>query len=238
MPKDYSNTVIYRISCKDVSICESYVGHTVNFEKRKGQHERACNENKIHFKVYKCIRENGGWNNWEMVEIAKYNCKDLVEARIKEQYHYDELKPTLNSIPPFPSSEPHCEAKKVELFGKYSCDSCNYGTCRKSQYDRHIVTSKHMAHLSSPTQKQQSKQSKFSCPCGAEYKERSGLWRHNKVCKSGTNSITEKTPHEELIVTLIHDNNRLRSENTLLRANIDKLAKERDELKVLLVGPK
>jgi hypothetical protein len=42
-------------------------------------------------KIYKIIRENGGWDNWNMVEIAKYNCNDSTEARIKEQLHYEEL---------------------------------------------------------------------------------------------------------------------------------------------------
>jgi hypothetical protein len=32
-----------------------------------------------------------------MVEIAKYNCTDATEARIKEQEHYNELKASLNS---------------------------------------------------------------------------------------------------------------------------------------------
>jgi hypothetical protein len=152
MPKDYSDTVIYKISCKDTSICESYVGHTVNFEQRRCQHERACNENKIHYKVYKYIRENGGWQNWEMVEIAKYNCKDAVEARRREQEHYDELKPSLNSVPPFPSYEvssclPCTSKEDVATLSdqtSYICSFCNFKTNRKNDYSRHLLTDKHI----------------------------------------------------------------------------------------------
>jgi len=36
MPKiniDYSNTLIYKITCKDLLINEVYVGHTTNFDR-------------------------------------------------------------------------------------------------------------------------------------------------------------------------------------------------------------
>ena len=35
---DYSNTIIYKISCKDTSITDIYVGHTTNFIQRKHTH--------------------------------------------------------------------------------------------------------------------------------------------------------------------------------------------------------
>ena len=79
MPKveiDYSNTIIYKIYCKDSKFNEIYVGHTTNFIKRKYSHKINCNNLKNHFKIYDTIRQNGGWTNWSMVEIAKYNCKD------------------------------------------------------------------------------------------------------------------------------------------------------------------
>jgi hypothetical protein len=31
--------------------------------------------------VYSTIRENGGWNNWSMVEIEKYPCKDAIDCQ-------------------------------------------------------------------------------------------------------------------------------------------------------------
>ena len=104
MPKDnidYSNTIIYKIYCNNDTITDTYVGHTTNFYVRKHQHKISCNNSKNVLIIYKTIRENGGWCNWNMIEIAKYNCKDSTEARIKEQQHYEELKSTLNSCPPY-----------------------------------------------------------------------------------------------------------------------------------------
>ena len=62
MPKkniDYSNTVIYKIFCKNYNITDIYVGHTTNFIKRKNQHRSVCIKNNSNTKVYKIINENG-----------------------------------------------------------------------------------------------------------------------------------------------------------------------------------
>ena len=49
MPKteiDYSNTIFYKIYCKDESINELYIGHTTNFVQRKHAHKNSCNNEK------------------------------------------------------------------------------------------------------------------------------------------------------------------------------------------------
>ena len=135
MPKDnidYSNTIIYKIYCNNDTITDTYVGHTTNFFVRKHQHKNACNDSKNVLKIYKTIRENGGWGNWNMIEIAKYNCKDSTEARIKEQQHYEELKSTLNSCPPYVDKK------------KYFCIDCNLQCISPSQFNKHINCKLHI----------------------------------------------------------------------------------------------
>jgi len=97
MPKvqiDFSKTIIYKIVHKeDPDNHESYVGHTTEFTKRKNSHKRRCEnpaDKKHHLKVYKYIRENGGWDNFIMLEIEKYPCNDGNEARARENYWYNE----------------------------------------------------------------------------------------------------------------------------------------------------
>ncbi len=83
VPMDYSNTIIYKIVCKDLEIKDCYVGHTTNFIQRRGQHKSACNiENSknYNYNVYNCIRNNSGWDNWDMIEVEKYSCNDKNEA--------------------------------------------------------------------------------------------------------------------------------------------------------------
>jgi len=134
MPKDdidYSNTIIYKIICNNKTINDLYVGHTTNFTKRKYLHKSACANLDNKLKIYDIIRQNEGWDNWDMVEIAKYNCKDKTEARIKEQQHYDELKSTLNSCPPYPDKK------------NYFCNICNLQCNTPKFYETHINCDKH-----------------------------------------------------------------------------------------------
>ena len=138
MPKneiDYSNTVIYKIYCKDKSISDTYVGHTTSFIKRKYQHKLCCNNLNNKLKIYDGIRENGGWENWEMVELATYNCKNSEEARIKEQEYYEEIKPALNVAIPYSDN-----LKSYCYFCKTQCDSFN-------NYNVHINTNSHKKNV-------------------------------------------------------------------------------------------
>ena len=107
MPKveiDYSNTIIYKIFCKDPLIKYVYVGHTTNFVQRKYAHKQSCNNIKsacYNLKLYKTIRDHGNWSNWDMTIIQFYKCKNILEAKQKEQEHFLELNAPLNSIEPF-----------------------------------------------------------------------------------------------------------------------------------------
>ena len=98
MPKieiDYSNTIIYKITCKDPNILDVYVGHTTNFVQRKHAHKQSCINNKSSnhkCKLYEVIRNNGGWINWDMEIIHFCNCADHYEARKKEQEYFELLK--------------------------------------------------------------------------------------------------------------------------------------------------
>jgi hypothetical protein len=86
---------VYIIRCKDKSISDCYIGSTADMKHRTDKHKRCCsNENYkgYDYKVYKYIRDNGGWDNFEVVEICK--CDNLLET---EQYYIDFLKPSLNS---------------------------------------------------------------------------------------------------------------------------------------------
>jgi hypothetical protein len=176
MPKnniDYSNTIIYKIYCNDETVKDVYVGHTTNFIKRKYCHKTACSNLKNTVKIYKVIRENGGWDNWSMIEIARYNCKDATEARIKEYEHYISLNATLNSCPPFVDKNIdklpnhidndtfnnininiNSDNNKSTVFDgnsieylkvadKYICELCDYTTFKKYNIEKHLTTEKH-----------------------------------------------------------------------------------------------
>ena len=63
---DYSNTHFYKIVCKDLNIKDCYVGSTLNFVKRMSAFPTDKHHNTP---VYEFIRNNGSWENWEMILI-------------------------------------------------------------------------------------------------------------------------------------------------------------------------
>jgi len=110
MPKkaiDYSNCCIYKIEhIENVSLV--YVGHTTNFTKRKYKHKSNCkNETSKEYnhKVYQMIRENGGWEAFNMIEVEKYSCNDKREASRRENEVMKELKANMNTIKSYCSRE-------------------------------------------------------------------------------------------------------------------------------------
>lgn len=102
-PVDYSNTSFYRIVCKDPTIKDCYVGSTTNLIKRRCSHKDRCNHpksKKYHLKVYQFIRENGGWENWELIEIEKKSCSNINEALRQERYWLEHYGANLNIVIP------------------------------------------------------------------------------------------------------------------------------------------
>ena len=94
--------IYYKIVSKDENIKEIYIGKTTNFKERIRKHKnRYNNENGkyYNYNVYQYIRENGGINNFNFIEIEKgeYDNKD---SAIKERYWIENLNATLNIIIP------------------------------------------------------------------------------------------------------------------------------------------
>lgn len=87
---NYDNTYFYKLCCKDLNIKKIYIGHTTNWDNRKNQHKKSCinpNSKEYNQYKYKFIRDNGNWNNWEMILIEKRKCNDKLDAeKIERQY--------------------------------------------------------------------------------------------------------------------------------------------------------
>jgi len=107
MPKnqtDYSQTIIYKLCCKDTNVLDIYIGHTTNFTQRKNQHKTSCcneTDKKYNQYVYQFIRDNGGWDNWSMIQIQEHNLKNKREAESTEHYWIEQLGAKLNTNKPY-----------------------------------------------------------------------------------------------------------------------------------------
>ena len=92
MPKkdiDYSNTIIYKIYCRDSFIKYFYISHTTNFIQRRYAHKQSSLYNNS--ELYNKIRQNGGWDNWNMISLGCFDCKNCKEVREKVNDFYSKL---------------------------------------------------------------------------------------------------------------------------------------------------
>ena len=228
MPKteiDYSNTIIYKITCKNQAIKDVYVGHTTNFVQRKHGHKQTCINNKslnYNCKLYEVIRTNGGWDNWQMEIINFFKCADHYEARKKEQEYFVSLNATLNSIEPMP--KPKIIEKKdntnkncLDSITPNICELCNYTCLDVSNFKKHTNTEKHKLKYNeknmNTTENINTSESdcdkKNKCNiCNKQYKNRNGLWYHKKKCVEPPSEVEVQ---KSIISSLLDDNKILRN---------------------------
>ena len=146
---------IYKLRHKDdLKETNIYIGSTNNMKMRKHQHCSCCNnesDRDYNQRKYVYMRDNGGWENWEMLEMEK--CDNEEEAKMAENYLYDLLKPTLNTLRPYRSPE---ENKKL-----------NYeSNMRSREKNKHKYAAKSSAIV--------------TCECGLE-RTHGHLSRHRKT---------------------------------------------------------
>ena len=95
----------------------------------------------------------------------------------------------------------------------FTCNNCDYNTCRKSQYDRHLLTLKH--EMITNGNKMVTKSSYqvplvFECNCGKQYTYASGLSRHKKRCPEQnikSNDMSGNLVNVEIVMELLKQNN-------------------------------
>jgi len=107
------------------------------------------------------------------------------------------------------------ETKKLPKNAEiYNCISCNFKCSKKSNYDTHISTRKHMNATNETNVKQNdAKPFTVSCNlCGIIFNSRTTMWRHKKKCQSVVNEVIDGTittdiKHDSsIIIELIKQN--------------------------------
>jgi len=104
---------------------------------------------------------------------------------------------------------------------KFSCDICNYICCKKFNYERHLLSSKHIQLTVGDklANKNEQKNKKYFCEkCNKPYSSRNGLWKHSKNCNSNIPMVENENANKkdeisdkELIMMLIKDNSELKN---------------------------
>ena len=84
---------------------------------------------------------------------------------------------------------------------QFICEKCYFKTNKESNFKIHLLTPKHQNQQKSTEINGQlfNNEKKYSCNCGKEYLERSGLWRHKKICTYKENEH-EKEEEQTLVI--------------------------------------
>ena len=174
---NYGEGLIYKICCKDASITDEYIGSTCNKHRRKQQHKLYCdNENcvKYNYPVYQFIRNNGGFDNFDLIIIEEYPCENKNQLETRERYWIEERKPTLNKIIPTRNMREWRVANKDKI-DEYNREY------RPNYYEenREIVKEKSRKYKEENADKLKEV---HTCECGGKYIF-SGKSRHIKTLK-------------------------------------------------------
>ena len=138
----------YAIICKDENITDCYVGSTKNYKHRQRNHKTNCNNPKsknFNCKVYQFIRENGGFDKFEFIELETKICETKREALIREQHWMETLKANLNTKVPGRTHEEYYE----------------------DTIEKHLQYQKEYREVNREQINQQ-----FTCECGGKYVKR------------------------------------------------------------------
>ena len=93
----------------------------------------------------------------------------------------------------------------------FKCECCDYITVRKSQYDRHLLTSKHKILTNTSDKVPQS--SEYVCECGKAYKHRQSLNNHKKKCNHKEADMNIEKNSEPIVEFLLKENHEMKKEN-------------------------
>ena len=106
--------------------------------------------------------------------------------------------------------------QKIE---KFYCDFCDYGTSKKSSFNNHCLSTKHIKSIKLNALETFGNKImpklcsvNYTCEkCNKEFKNRSGLWKHNKKCVEKAEIKVIEPSDKDLIMILIKENSELKN---------------------------
>jgi hypothetical protein len=79
------------------------------------------------------------------------------------------------------------DQKSPKIAKKFICEKCDYKCSKQYDYDKHILTLKHLKDDAEDILEDIKVAVQYFCECGREYKHRQGLWKHKKTCQLNMN---------------------------------------------------
>jgi hypothetical protein len=161
---------VYKIYCKDSSITEFYVGSSCDFHQRKRKHKSSCNNPKdkqYNYKVYRYIRNNGGYDNWDFEILLETEVENNKELKLKYEAKYQlDLKPELNVIQEGRTPKEYYEDHKEEIKQYYEDHKKEIREYQKEYNENHKEEQKQYYEKNKEQILQKAKE-KYECECGS-----------------------------------------------------------------------
>jgi len=113
---------------------------------------------------------------------------------------------------------------------KYECNKCDIRTNNKKDFEKHILTAKHLKIGLGDKFGDKGDKYKLTCVnCNKVYKSRNGLWKHSKLCNIHIESPNEP-PNENIISLFIKENTDFKNIILDMVKNHDDLQKQNQDL--------
>jgi hypothetical protein len=103
---------------------------------------------------------------------------------------------------------------------KYACEVCDVKCSKKNDWNRHVLTKKHIGNSGNKMEIKNSAKV-LTCNCGKKYFTNSGLWKHHKVCLKINNCITQnefenkysnKDDFKNIVLEIVKSNTELKKQ--------------------------
>jgi hypothetical protein len=141
---------------------------------------------------------------------------------------------------------------KMPLEKKFYCEMCDFTCSKKSNWNAHLLTTKHEKNVvffnTSNTSK--IRQHVWRCECGKEFKHRGSLYNHKKKCRQIIKVAEEKKiesdeeitvkrnddpSYKELLIQAMKEMTEMRKENTEMRKENTEMRKQMTDM-IPLIG--
>jgi len=110
----------------------------------------------------------------------------------------------------------------------YFCEKCDFRCSKLSNWNKHILTSKHQT-IQNNTKIIQKSADKYDCLCGKSYSHSSNFYTHRKKC-----TVVDIKQDDNVLITLVSEvvksNNEIQKQNIELQKQTNELQKQNQEM--------
>jgi hypothetical protein len=172
MPKvkiNYAEMIFYKICCLSPNITKVFIGHTTNVNQRKHILKKQTQSEIYYSDMIDFIKNSGGWENWILQILEKYECKTHIDIVLREIYHSDIFnkktsvvvdnngdcnssdggKINTNSVSVKSKSKSISNNNTADKI--FICNHCNYRCFKSKHFKQHLITRKHLDEVKNST---------------------------------------------------------------------------------------